>query len=1024
MNTALLADLPASNLRPLTTPPVGYQDRAWSWPLRTNALRFLLALVALVLALPSNAQLLYGAAWPKYQGNNGNTGQGMGYGAIPAILWQVPGPVTAPLVIGPGTHADDAVYVATGTPGVTGSAALSSIDGLLGNANWSIALPQIANSCPAVGSPIPGYAGGVLYVPDGNTVSLVNPSTGAGLNSNLYLANGTASSIAVGFNGAYFGSSGAPNSENGQFESTFANFNNLDDFFQSAIDGSSPAIGPDGSVYFAAPFPLEGATPDSGINQAFLSYNGSTGLLNWSFLTYQDGFGAPTCTPSVGPVDTDAAGIVYCCTAGTASQPGDVLAIDGSGIIWKDSLSNATHATPAIGGLGIYVAAANGWVYDLVPTNGWVGWSYQTAYRGTMVPTSPPVIDADENVYIAGLDGVVYAFGGYSGNLIWSCPVDTADAVADGGVNMYLAIGSTGILYCGAPNGVTAFSSTFGFNVSPGSAAGGVTETGTISLNGLAPGGAVVNLSSSNPNVVVPSTLTIPSTARSGTFTFTPAASTQDYFVQLSGSFAGQVEYVGFELVAGVTGLSLSPNAVLAGSPSTGTVTMAYAEPYAVTVNLSSNSSTAIVPSTVTVPAGATSEQFAITTLTSNSPFTAVITASYAGSAQSASLAVATTETIASVSLSPTTVNGGSPSTGTVVLGVAAPSSGVVVNLASSNPNNISVPASVTVPAGATSGTFTVTTLASFHSSYTGTITASIGASSKSAVLTVTDDSVTSLSLSPSTVTGGISSTGTVTLAYAAPPGGFTFNLASNKPTYVGVPSTVTVPAGATSTTFTVTANPYTVAYTASISASYLGTVEASTTVTVAEPSLTLSPTSVAGGTSSTGTVTLPCAAPSGGFTLNLVSNKPNYVGVPSTVTVLSGNTSATFTVTTAAYSSTYSATITGSYSGVNEASATITVTDAAIASLTVSPSTVSGGTSSTGTLTLSTAAPAGGFKVNLSSSTPSYVGVPSTLTIPAGARSAAFTVTTKPYAYTYTATITASYLGAQTRSAKLTVTP
>src|SRR5437016_2283822 len=62
--------------------------------------------------------------------------------------------------------------------------------------------------------------------------------------------------------------------------------------------------------------------------------------------------------------------------------------------------------------------------------------------------------------------------------------------------------------------------------------------------------------------------------------------------------------------------------------------------------------------------------------------------------------------TLSSVTLTPTTVNGGVPSTGLVTLSGAAPSGGAVVTLSSSNTSVATVPASVTVPAGASSARF------------------------------------------------------------------------------------------------------------------------------------------------------------------------------------------------------------------------------------------------------------------------------------------------------------------------------
>src|SRR5206468_6252677 len=54
------------------------------------------------------------------------------------------------------------------------------------------------------------------------------------------------------------------------------------------------------------------------------------------------------------------------------------------------------------------------------------------------------------------------------------------------------------------------------------------------------------------------------------------------------------------------------------------------------------------------------------------------------------------------LTLSPSSVTGGSSSTGTATLSAPAPSGGTVVSLSSTNPGVASVPASVTVPAGGT----------------------------------------------------------------------------------------------------------------------------------------------------------------------------------------------------------------------------------------------------------------------------------------------------------------------------------
>src|SRR4029077_8164850 len=65
--------------------------------------------------------------------------------------------------------------------------------------------------------------------------------------------------------------------------------------------------------------------------------------------------------------------------------------------------------------------------------------------------------------------------------------------------------------------------------------------------------------------------------------------------------------------------------------------------------------------------------------------------------------------TLSALSIGPTVISSGSTATGTVTLNGAAPAGGASVALSSSNTGIATVPPSVTVPAGATSATFTIT---------------------------------------------------------------------------------------------------------------------------------------------------------------------------------------------------------------------------------------------------------------------------------------------------------------------------
>jgi hypothetical protein len=203
------------------------------------------------------------------------------------------------------------------------------------------------------------------------------------------------------------------------------------------------------------------------------------------------------------------------------------------------------------------------------------------------------------------------------------------------------------------------------------------------------------------------------------------------------------------------------------------------------------------------------------------------------------------------------------------------------------------------------------------------------------------------VSVSPSTVTGPNASTGTVTLTAPAPAGGFpvTLNSASSVAT---VPASVTVAQGNTTATFAITTTAVTTSTSASITAS-AGGVTQTTTLTVTPPppaaslsAVALNPTSVVGGTSSQGTVTLTGAAPAGGLIVSLSSNN-TAATVPGSVTVTSGSTAANFTVTTTAVGAATPVTITATNAGVTRTASLSVTPQGTTVTLTVTASGRSG---------------------------------------------------------------------------------
>ncbi len=143
-----------------------------------------------------------------------------------------------------------------------------------------------------------------------------------------------------------------------------------------------------------------------------------------------------------------------------------------------------------------------------------------------------------------------------------------------------------------------------------------------------------------------------------------------------------------------------------------------------------------------TVPVGASSASVTITTSAVSAQQFVTVSASapWSISSPGAQLAINPAGAplpLSSVTLNPTSVVGGNPSTGTVTLTAPAPAGGAVVTLASTGAV-ASVPASVTVPAGATSATFTITTPVVMGLIAQSDIIATFGGVSRAATLTVT----------------------------------------------------------------------------------------------------------------------------------------------------------------------------------------------------------------------------------------------------------------------------------------------
>jgi len=186
---------------------------------------------------------------------------------------------------------------------------------------------------------------------------------------------------------------------------------------------------------------------------------------------------------------------------------------------------------------------------------------------------------------------------------------------------------------------------------------------------------------------------------------------------------------------------------------------------------------------------------------------------------------------VVSVTLNTSTLAAGSTTQGTVTLAAAAPASGANVALTSSNPAVATVQTSIAIAAGTTSAAFTVTAVGAGTATITATFS---GSSRQSPALNVTRGAaLSSIALSAPTVVGGNTLNATATLTGAAPAGGAVVSLSSADP--VTVPPSVTVPAGATTTAFTVLTRAVGGTIAATITGSY-GGASASVALSVTRP--------------------------------------------------------------------------------------------------------------------------------------------------------------------------------------------
>ena len=249
--------------------------------------------------------------------------------------------------------------------------------------------------------------------------------------------------------------------------------------------------------------------------------------------------------------------------------------------------------------------------------------------------------------------------------------------------------------------------------LSPTSVTAGGTARGTVVLSRPAgAGGAVVQLSSSDPNLAwCPAQVTIPQGQTTGVFDIRTAANGAGS-ATITAASGGGSRTATLQVVSPfrVQAVAVSPAVVAGGQSATLTVRLTAPAPAGgVQVSLRSDASQASLPATVLVPAGQSSASVQVATSPVAQRVRATLTAALNGSQTSATLTVNPPAPV-SLTLSPSAVPGGQSATATVFLNASAPPEGLWVRISNSNPNRVWTPGSVYVPAGTRTVRFTVYT--------------------------------------------------------------------------------------------------------------------------------------------------------------------------------------------------------------------------------------------------------------------------------------------------------------------------
>jgi hypothetical protein len=470
---------------------------------------------------------------------------------------------------------------------------------------------------------------------------------------------------------------------------------------------------------------------------------------------------------------------------------------------------------------------------------------------------------------------------------------------------------------------------------------GGVTTSGLMHLDKAAPaGGVLLTLSSSNTAIAtVPASAPVFAGSLAGSFAITTKVVSVNSVVTISATYKGvtKTAVLGVDPVTfGIKTFALSAPSVLGSASDNGSVVLTDKAPVggSVVTLTSSNKTHVVVPATVTVPATGTTVGFTARTGYVNANLAVTLTASYNGTSKTFTVTLTPIQ-LTAFSVAPTSVISGAAGKATASLNgkafgdtnggsVAVP---LGITFTSAPSGLITFPASNLFPLAATYSYFGFTTNG-VNASILVTITAKVNNSSKTATITLTPATLSSMHAATATVAGGKTDVITAVLTGKAGAGGKVLILKSSNTAALTVPATATVAQNITQVAFTATALGVN-ADTAVVITATSGVKSVTTTVTVKAPhalSVALGKPSVQGGTGTFGAAYLDAKAGPAGATVTLASSNTAIATVPVSFKVGAGLTGGTFNIATKAVAGTSTVTISATCGGVTK-SIVLTVT-------------------------------------------------------------------------------------------------